>query len=107
MTLTRFADVFTIPSTRTADPIAAGIERSVGLEHIEPENLHIRSWGFLAGGTTFTNTFQRGQVQFGKCSANDDNLSILLYVRGRLRPEKKFSRIAGKSDDVLKTLENS
>jgi len=39
MTLTRFADVITLPSTRTADPLAAGIERFVGLEHIEPENL--------------------------------------------------------------------
>jgi len=39
MTLTRFADVIHLPSTRTADPLAAGIERFVGLEHIEPENL--------------------------------------------------------------------
>ncbi len=30
MTLTRFADVITILSTRTADPLAAGIERFVG-----------------------------------------------------------------------------
>ncbi len=41
MTITRFADVITLASTRTADPLAARIERSPGLEHIEPENLHI------------------------------------------------------------------
>jgi len=66
MTLTRFADGITLPSTRaalslskwTADPLAAGIERFVGLEHLEPENLHIRSWGLVADGTTFTNTFK-------------------------------------------------
>jgi hypothetical protein len=39
MTLTRFADVITLASTRTADPASAGIDHFVGLEHIEPENL--------------------------------------------------------------------
>ncbi len=76
MTLTRFADVITLPSTRTADPLAAGIERFVGLEHIEPENLHIRSWGLVAEGTTFTNTFQRGQVLFGKRRAYQRKVAI-------------------------------
>jgi type I restriction enzyme S subunit len=76
MILTRFADVITLASTRTADPLAAGIERFVGLEHIEPENLHIRSWGLVADGTTFTNTFQRGQVLFGKRRAYQRKVAI-------------------------------
>jgi type I restriction enzyme, S subunit len=76
MTLTRFADVITLPSTRTADPLAAGIERFVGLEHIEPENLHIRSWGLVADGTTFTNTFKRGQVLFGKRRAYQRKVAV-------------------------------
>jgi hypothetical protein len=38
LTLTRFADGINLPSTRTADTLAAGIERFVGLEHLEPEN---------------------------------------------------------------------
>ncbi|MCX6064144.1 MAG: restriction endonuclease subunit S [Chloroflexi bacterium] len=76
MTFTRFADVITLPSTRTADPLAAGIERFVGLEHIEPENLHIRSWGLVAEGTTFTNTFQRGQVLFGKRRAYQRKVAV-------------------------------
>ncbi|HLO28292.1 MAG TPA: hypothetical protein VK249_04105 [Anaerolineales bacterium] len=50
MTLTRFADVVTLSSTRTADPLAAGIERFVGPEYIEPGNLHIRSWGNVGTG---------------------------------------------------------
>ena len=66
MTLTRFSSVVTLSTARTADPLSAGIERFVGLEHIEPENLHIRSWGLVADGTTFTNTFKRGQILFGK-----------------------------------------
>ena len=55
MTLVRFEDVITLSTTlsttRTADPASAGIDRFVGLEHIEPENLHIRSWGLFADGT--------------------------------------------------------
>ena len=66
MTLVRFEDVIHLSTSRTADPASAGIDRFVGLEHIEPENLHIRSWGLVTDGTTFTKTFKRGQVLFGK-----------------------------------------
>jgi type I restriction enzyme, S subunit len=76
MALTLFADVVTLSTTRTADPLAAGIERFVGLEHIEPENLHIRSWGNVADGTTFTNTFKRGQVLFGKRRAYQRKVAV-------------------------------
>jgi type I restriction enzyme S subunit len=76
MPLTRFADGITLASTRTPDPLAAGIERFVGLEHIEPENLHIRSWGLVADGTTFTNTFKRGQVLFGKRRAYQRKVAV-------------------------------
>ncbi len=74
--LTRFADVVTLSSARTADPLAAGIERFVGLEHIEPENLHIRSWGNVADGTTFTSTFKSGQVLFGKRRAYQRKVAV-------------------------------
>ena len=53
MTLTRFADIVHLNTSRSADPLAAGIERFVGLEHITPENLHIRTWGLVADGVTF------------------------------------------------------
>ena len=39
MTLVKLADILTLSTTRTADPASAGIDRFVGLEHIEPENL--------------------------------------------------------------------
>ncbi len=74
--MTRFADVVALCTSRTADPLAAGIERFVGLEHIEPENLHIRSWGNVADGTTFTNTFKRGQVLFGKRRAYQRKVAV-------------------------------
>jgi type I restriction enzyme S subunit len=48
----------------------------VGLEHIEPENLHIRSWGLVADGTTFTSTFKSGQVLFGKRRAYQRKVAV-------------------------------
>ena len=50
----------------TKDPLSEGLERYVGLEHIEPGNIHIKSWGNVADGTTFTRVFRKGQVLFGK-----------------------------------------
>jgi type I restriction enzyme, S subunit len=47
-------------------PLEKRIERYVGLDHLEPGNLHIRSWGNVADGTTFTRRFKSGQVLFGK-----------------------------------------
>ncbi len=76
MTLTRFADLVHLNTDRIADPAAAGIERYVGLEHIEPENLHIRSWGLVAEGTTFTNHFKPGQVLFGKRRAYQRKVAV-------------------------------
>lgn len=38
MTLVRFEDVVRLNTSRTADPAYAGIDRFVGIEHIEPEN---------------------------------------------------------------------
>ena len=74
--LIRFSDLVHLNTDRIADPLAAGIERFVGLEHIEPENLHIRSWGNVADGTTFTNHFKPGQVLFGKRRAYQRKVAV-------------------------------
>jgi type I restriction enzyme S subunit len=61
-TKVRFGDVVKLNTDRCADPEAEGIERYVGIEHIQPEDLRIRSWGLVKDGTTFTNYFKPGQV---------------------------------------------
>ena len=48
------------------NPVAEGLERIVGLEHLESENLHIKTWGSTAEETTFTKKFRKGQVLFGR-----------------------------------------
>ena len=50
----KFGDVVQLSKARCADPLAEGIERYVGLEHLEPGDLRIRSWGNVADGVTFT-----------------------------------------------------
>ena len=62
----KFGDVVQLSKTRSQDPLSDGFERYVGLEHLEPGDLRIRSWGNVADGVTFTSVFQPGQVLFGK-----------------------------------------
>lgn len=62
----RFGEVVRLCKERMANPAAEGIERYVGLEHIETDNLRIRSWGAVSDGTTFTTRIRPGQVLFGK-----------------------------------------
>jgi len=72
----KFSSAITLSTSRTVDPASAGIDRFVGLEHIEPENLHIRRWGNVADGTTFTSTFKSGQVLFGKRRAYQRKVAV-------------------------------
>jgi type I restriction enzyme S subunit len=58
------------------DPLSAGLERYVGLEHIESDNLHIREWGLVADGTSFTRRFVKGQVLFGKRRAYQRKVAV-------------------------------
>ncbi|MHB2016751.1 MAG: restriction endonuclease subunit S [Candidatus Xenobia bacterium] len=62
----KFGDVVRLSKARSQDPMATGFDRYVGLEHLEPGDLRIRSWGHVANGVTFTSVFQPGQVLFGK-----------------------------------------
>jgi type I restriction enzyme S subunit len=75
-TIIKFGDIVNLNTARVADPLSAGIERFVGLEHITPEDLHIHSWGLVAEGTTFTNFFKPGQVLFGKRRAYQRKVAV-------------------------------
>ena len=72
----RFGDVVRLSKARSQDPLADGIERYVGLEHLEPGDLRIRSWGSIADGVTFTSVFQPGQVLFGKRRAYQRKVAV-------------------------------
>ena len=72
----KFGDVVRLSKARSQDPLADGIERFVGLEHLEPGDLRIRSWGSVADGVTFTSVFQPGQVLFGKRRAYQRKVAV-------------------------------
>ena len=71
-----FGDVVRLSAERTSDPGAAGFERYVGLEHLDPGDLTIRRWGDVAAGTTFTSVFRPGQVLFGKRRAYQRKVGV-------------------------------
>ncbi len=62
----RFGDVVSNVDVAERKPLERGLERFVGLEHLDPESLHIKRWGLIEEGTSFTRKFVRGQVLFGK-----------------------------------------
>jgi type I restriction enzyme S subunit len=71
-----FGDVVRLCRERSSDPEADGLERYVGLDHLEPGDLKIRRWGDVADGTTFTNVFRSGQVLFGKRRAYQRKVAV-------------------------------
>ncbi len=64
--MVKFGDVVKNSNLVERNPVVAGIERIVGLEHIETENLHIRRWNSPEGETSFARKFVPGQTLFGK-----------------------------------------
>lgn len=72
----KFGDVVKLSKARSQNPLADGIDRYVGLEHLEPGDLRVRSWGDVADGTTFTNVFKPGQVLFGKRRAYQRKVAV-------------------------------
>ena len=71
----RFGDVVE-NCNETCGPAEAGLERFVAMEHLEPGSLHVRSWGNVADGTTFTRRCRPGQVLFGKRRAYQRKVAV-------------------------------
>lgn len=62
----KFGDVVREPKESIKDPEKSGVEYVVGLEHIETEDIHLRSFNTLEESTTFTKSFKKGDVLFGR-----------------------------------------
>lgn len=61
-----FGDVVRNINETVRDLEAAGIDRIIGMEHMDPGELKIARWGSTADGTTFTRRVRPGQTLFGK-----------------------------------------
>ena len=64
--MVKFGGVVANANLVERNPEENGITRIVGLEHIDPENLHIHRWNNISEGTSFTRKFVPGQTLFGK-----------------------------------------
>lgn len=62
----KFGDVVFEPKENSKDPGAEGIRHVVGLEHIDPENIHLTRSGPFEQTTTFKKKFEKGDVLFGR-----------------------------------------
>lgn len=62
----KFGDIVRNANLVERNPEQAGIDRIVGLEHLDPENLHIKRWATIEDGTSFSRKFVPGQTLFGK-----------------------------------------
>jgi type I restriction enzyme, S subunit len=75
----RFGDVVRNVNENSRDPEADGLDRVVGLDHLNPGSLRLDRWdnlGDLPDGTTFTRKFKPGQVLFGKRRAYQRKVAV-------------------------------
>jgi type I restriction enzyme S subunit len=72
----KFGEVVRLARETCRDPAAEGIDRYIGLEHLEPGDLRVRSWGDVSDGTTFTSRVRPGQVLFGKRRAYQRKVAV-------------------------------
>jgi hypothetical protein len=72
----RFAELAEPITDRVDNPSSAGVDRYVGLEHLDPERLRIARWGSPADVSSTKLRFERGDVIFGKRRAYQRKLAV-------------------------------
>jgi type I restriction enzyme S subunit len=78
-TRVKFGDVVRNSNENSRDLKADGIDRVIGLDHLDPGSLRLVRWDNLADlphGTTFTRKFKPGQVLFGKRRAYQRKVAV-------------------------------
>ncbi len=72
----KFGDVVENINETENNPLDTGITRFIGLEHLERGSLHLRTWGNVSDGITFTRRCHPGQVLFGKRRAYQRKIAL-------------------------------
>lgn len=72
----RFGDVVRNKNLTTKDPEKDGLDRIVGLTHLDSESLSIVRWDSLEGETSFSRAFAAGDVLFGKRRAYQRKVGV-------------------------------
>lgn len=72
----RFDEIAQLVNDRVDNPAEAGVERYVGLEHLDPESLKIRRWGVPTDVEAQKLRFQPGDIIFGKRRAYQRKVAV-------------------------------
>jgi type I restriction enzyme S subunit len=72
----RFDEMAQLVNDRVDNPSEAGVERYVGLEHLDPESLRIRRWGSPDDVEAQKLRFHPGDIIFGKRRAYQRKLAV-------------------------------
>lgn len=72
----KFAQITQCVNDRVDDPKSAGVDRYVGLEHLDPESLAIRRWGTPDDVESTKLRFKPGDIIFGKRRAYQRKLGV-------------------------------
>ena len=75
-TRVKFADIAASVTERVDDPSAAGVDRYVGLEHLDPESTSIRRWGSPSDVESTKLRFYPGDVIYGRRRAYQRKLGV-------------------------------
>jgi len=72
----RFGDIAEQINDRVDDPNAAGVDRYVGLEHLDPESLRVTRWGSPDEVSAQKLRFRPGDIIFGKRRAYQRKVAV-------------------------------
>ena len=72
----RFDQIAAIVNDRIDDPSKAGVERYVGLEHLDSDSLKIRRWGSPSDVEATKLIFRKGDIIFGRRRAYQRKLAV-------------------------------
>lgn len=72
----RFDEIAICINDRVDDPSKAGVDRYVGLEHLEPDSLRIRRWGSPMDVEATKLRFRKGDVIFGRRRAYQRKIAV-------------------------------
>src|SRR5258708_28871578 len=62
----KFGDIISSVTDRVDDPVTAGVDRYVGLEHLDPGRMTINRWGSPSDVEATKLRFKPGDVVFGR-----------------------------------------
>jgi type I restriction enzyme S subunit len=72
----RFDQMATLINDRVDNPTESGVERYVGLEHLDADSLRIRRWGEITDVESTKLRFQPGDIIFGKRRVYQRKLAV-------------------------------